>query len=89
MCDRSSAIFVFSHIFADKSVDFSIRELDRVYHGGNACPFRRAVLNKMMKSEQVEILIVGGSVTNGGDLEDRLKWPLLLHVFVYLSLNLY
>ena len=52
---------------------FNSSELNRVYHGGNACPFRRVVLSKMAKSEQIEIVIVGGSVTYGADLRDRLK----------------
>jgi len=58
-------------------------ELFRVYHTGNACPFKRSVLSKIAKSETVEIIIVGGSVTYGADLRDRMKFVLILLHFSY------
>ena len=57
----------------DAVVDAKLHDLSKVYHSGNICPFKRKVSSKMMKSEKVKILIVGGSVTYGADLRNRMQ----------------
>lgn len=55
------------------TIDASIPDMSKVYHEGNLCPFRRKIISKMAKSQDIEIMIVGGSVTYGADLKDRLN----------------
>jgi hypothetical protein len=60
----------------DPVVDASLNDLFRVYHPGNVCPFKRKVMSKLATGEKIKILIVGGSVTYGADLQDRMgqRW---------------
>jgi hypothetical protein len=57
----------------DPIVDADLPQLSKVFYHGNLCPFKRKILDKMANGENVKILIVGGSVTYGADLKDRLK----------------
>mmetsp|Transcript_65309 Transcript_65309/g.128431 ORF Transcript_65309/g.128431 Transcript_65309/m.128431 type:complete len:524 (-) Transcript_65309:91-1662(-) len=57
----------------DPIVDASLAELARVYHPGNLCPFKRKISSKLSKGEKIKIIIAGGSVTYGADLQDRMK----------------
>lgn len=54
-------------------VDRDIKEMTKAYHRGNLCPFKRSVAMKMLRKETIEVVIVGGSVTYGADLGDRMK----------------
>ncbi len=60
----------------DPVVDASLPAMAKAYHPGNLCPLRHKVLSKMMKGETVDVLIIGGSVTYGAELKDRLhkRW---------------
>jgi hypothetical protein len=60
----------------DPVVDASLNDLFRVYHPGNVCPFKRKVMSKLATGEKIKILIIGGSVTYGADLQDRMgqRW---------------
>lgn len=57
----------------DDIVDRDIALFPRVYHKGNLCPFKRSVVSKMIRKEPIDIYIIGGSVTYGADLPDRLR----------------
>ena len=57
----------------DPVIDASMNDLFRVYHGGNICPFKRKITPKLALGEKIKILIVGGSVTYGAELPDRIK----------------
>jgi hypothetical protein len=57
----------------DPIVDASLHDLLRVYHPGNPCPFKRKVMTKLGNGEKIKVLIVGGSVTYGAELPDRLN----------------
>lgn len=61
------------NVSIDSVVDAKLHDLSRVYHSGNICPFRRTVIDKMVKSEKIKIVIAGGSVTYGADLKNRLQ----------------
>ncbi|KAJ1434318.1 hypothetical protein B484DRAFT_291843 [Ochromonadaceae sp. CCMP2298] len=60
----------------DPVVDASLTDMAHVYRPGNLCPFQRKVASKMIKGETINVFIVGGSVTWGADLRDRLgeRW---------------
>ena len=60
----------------DNAVDASLHQMTKVYHKGNLCPFHRNVVKKMAQRETIEVVIIGGSVTYGADLPDRLgqRW---------------
>jgi len=57
----------------DDVVDAKLHDMSKVYHTGNICPFRRTVVSKMAKTEKIKIVIVGGSVTYGAELRDRMN----------------
>lgn len=54
----------------DPIVDFPIEKILKVFHHGNLCPFRRAIMSKVQNRQDIRIMILGGSVTNGADLRD-------------------
>ena len=57
----------------DDVVDAHLGQIDRIYRTGNLCPFRRKVLSKMVHGEPVSIYILGGSVTFGAELPNRMQ----------------
>ena len=57
----------------NSTIDSSVEHMSTVYHSGNICPFKRNIYSKMMKGDKINILIIGGSVTYGADLPDRIK----------------
>ena len=61
------------NVTLDTVVDGSIEELGRVYHRGNLCPFKRKVIRKLAHGKDIDVMIIGGSVTYGADLSDRLN----------------
>lgn len=60
----------------DPIVDARLERMAQAIHPGNFCPFRVKVLDKLIKGETVNIVIVGGSVTYGAELRDRMtqRW---------------
>jgi hypothetical protein len=52
-------------------VDADWNLLNNVNHQGNVCPFRRAVLSKLLNNETIKIVVVGGSMTYGAGLSNR------------------
>eukprot|EP01040_Poterioochromonas_malhamensis_P001846 gene1846-1978_t len=61
------------NVTLDSVVDANLEQLATAFHHGNLCPFKKKVIDKMNYGETVKILIVGGSVTYGAELKDRLK----------------
>ncbi len=61
------------NVTLDEVVDANLEQMSHVTHVGNLCPFKRAVIDKMLKNQKIKIMVVGGSVTYGSDLRDRMK----------------
>lgn len=55
----------------DKIVDVSLLQLVHAYHNGNHCPFKKKIVAKMIKGEDILIDVIGGSVTWGAELQNR------------------
>lgn len=62
-----------NHTLDDMIVDATMEDMSYAYYGGNLCPFKRKISNKLINNEEIKILIVGGSVTYGADLRNRMK----------------
>lgn len=65
----------------DLHIDADWNYLSKNLHNGNICPFYQKILPKILKSEHIRIVIVGGSMTYGADLpkRDKNKWSTLFH----------
>jgi hypothetical protein len=57
----------------DPVVDATVDQMAAVYHQGNLCPFKKRIFDKMARGETIKVVIVGGSVTYGAELKDRLR----------------
>lgn len=57
----------------DDVIDATWEQMKNVYHPGNPCPFRKNILSKLQTGEDIHIYLLGGSVTYGADLKDRLS----------------
>lgn len=57
----------------DSIVDATLDHMNEVYHAGNLCPFKHKVASKLHRGESLVIQLLGGSVTYGADLRDRMK----------------
>eukprot|EP01035_Chromulina_nebulosa_P020759 gene20759-26917_t len=60
----------------DPYIDADWQTLENVLHNGNICPFHRKILPKIVRHENIRIVIVGGSMTYGVNVHrrDTNKW---------------
>ena len=65
----------------DAYIDADWQTLAKVLHNGNICPFHRKILPKIMRYENIRIVIVGGSMTYGANIpkKDTNKWSTVLY----------
>ena len=65
----------------DPYIDADWNTLEKVLHNGNICPFHRKILPKIVRYENIRIVIVGGSMTCGVNIpkKDTNKWSTVFY----------